>query len=615
MKKIFTLFALLCLLCISGQANAACYIIGEANGNSWNPQVGVELKETETGSNIYTGEVTLSSDKYIGVADMLLTNDDWDYFNANCRWYPKDGVRTLTAGTKSYMQKSDPGYDNNSWGPTPAGIYNITVNFNDNSILLELLKEDNGLYLRGNEISGWNTGTLLAETETPNVFKAENVTLSGFFKIGSADWSRSYGPADNNTLVTIGTPITLSNSGGSKNLYLDGTYNATVTLDLTGENPVITITGDKTASGVYLKGDVNGWSDNADWQFTSLGAGVYELEKTMLASDGKFKITANGAWYGAESTSFGGPFEVSTSGNDMALPENSIVSKFTFTIAEDGKSTLSITEGVLDNNLYLRGNVTNWKVNDAYKFTETETAGIYTLENVKLQGYFKIADSLWKNYNIGGKDDGFVEVGEDVIVANSNTSVNFYLDGTYQCSLITLDLTGEEPVLTIEGETTNSGIFLYGAFNEWGAADDMADWEFIDNGEGIYTLEKEVLASDGAFCININGENAGTSTAQVIIYGDTYTLDGKQNMTLPVSTRTESFELLISDENAAYLTVNMGEEPSEPEQDPSAVEQINASSNASAEYFNLQGVKVSTDKLSNGIYIKKQGSKTTKVIL
>ena len=86
-------------------------------------------------------------------------------------------------------------------------------------------------------------------------------------------------------------------------------------------------------------------------------------------------------------------------------------------------------------------------------------------------------------------------------------------------------------------------------------------------------------------------------------------------MTLPVSTRTESFELLISDENAAYLTVNMGEEPSEPEQDPSAVEQINASSNASAEYFNLQGVKVSTDKLSNGIYIKKQGSKTTKVIL
>lgn len=504
-------------------------------------------------------------------------------------------------------------------GPKEDTYYEITLDDKGKLAVNPAFVNENasGYFIYGNELNNWSKSTEyeLLKTGTDKVYELKNVKLSGYFKIGTADWSESFGPADNSTMVKIGEATTLVNSSESKNLFLDNTYNATVTLDMTGENPVITITGEKTASGVYLKGEVNGWSDNADWQFTSLGAGVYELEKTMLASDGKFKITANGAWYGAESTSFGGPFEVSTSGNDMALPENSIVSKFTFTIAEDGKSTLSITEGVLDNNLYLRGNVTNWKVNDAYKFTETETAGIYTLENVKLQGYFKIADSLWKNYNIGGKDDGFVEVGEDVIVANSNTSVNFYLDGTYQCSLITLDLTGEEPVLTIEGETTNSGIFLYGAFNEWGAADDMADWEFIDNGEGIYTLEKEVLASDGAFCININGENAGTSTAQVIIYGDTYTLDGKQNMTLPVSTRTESFELLISDENAAYLTVNMGEEPSGPEQDPSAVEQINASSNASAEYFNLQGVKVSTDKLSNGIYIKKQGSKTTKVIL
>lgn len=37
--------------------------------------------------------------------------------------------------------------------------------------------------------------------------------------------------------------------------------------------------------------------------------------------------------------------------------------------------------------------------------------------------------------------------------------------------------------------------------------------------------------------------------------------------------------------------------------------------NAPVEYYNLQGVKVAADNLSNGIYIKRQGSKATKVVV
>lgn len=628
MKKIYYIFSVICFLCLCGQANAACYIIGEANGNSWNPQTGVELTETGAGTKIYTGEITLSSNKYIGVADMLLTDDNWNYFNSNCRWYPKDGVRGITVGTKSYMQKNDPGYDNNSWGPTTAGVYNVTVDFNDNSLLLELLKEDNGLYLRGNEISGWETGTLLAETETPNIFKAENVTLSGFFKIGSSDWSKSYGPADNNALVTIGTPITLSNSGESKNMYLDGTYNATVVLDLTGESPVVTITGEKIASGVYLKGDMNSWSDNSDYQFTSLGGGVYELEKSILASQGKFKITANGLWYGADATAYDSEFEVTTWGGDMSLPEGTATSKFRFVISDDqSKGTLAITQGAIKEGIYLMGNVNSWNTEDEYKFTETETADIYKLENVRLQGYFKIADALWKDINIGGNGDGFLEVGETIECLNSSESVNFYLDGTY-IATITLDLTGDAPTILLEGEQTTSGIFIYSAANQWGESEDIAEWEFIDCGEGIYILEKELLASDGEFCMNVNGVTVGATTATEIEYGNTYTLNGNQNLTLPADTRAESFEVLITDNGTVYISIIQGEEPTEPNEptEPSeptepenpgssAVEQINASNSNTVEYFNLQGIKISADKLSNGIYIKKQGTKTSKVVL
>lgn len=38
-------------------------------------------------------------------------------------------------------------------------------------------------------------------------------------------------------------------------------------------------------------------------------------------------------------------------------------------------------------------------------------------------------------------------------------------------------------------------------------------------------------------------------------------------------------------------------------------------SNAPVEYYNLQGVKVSADNLSNGIYVKRQGSKATKFVV
>ena len=45
----------------------------------------------------------------------------------------------------------------------------------------------------------------------------------------------------------------------------------------------------------------------------------------------------------------------------------------------------------------------------------------------------------------------------------------------------------------------------------------------------------------------------------------------------------------------------------------SAIEDIAADANAPVEYYNLQGVKVANPE--NGIFIKKQGSKATKIVL
>ena len=44
-----------------------------------------------------------------------------------------------------------------------------------------------------------------------------------------------------------------------------------------------------------------------------------------------------------------------------------------------------------------------------------------------------------------------------------------------------------------------------------------------------------------------------------------------------------------------------------------AIEKVEADENAPVEFYNLQGVKVACPE--NGIYIRKQGNKVTKVIL
>lgn len=56
-----------------------------------------------------------------------------------------------------------------------------------------------------------------------------------------------------------------------------------------------------------------------------------------------------------------------------------------------------------------------------------------------------------------------------------------------------------------------------------------------------------------------------------------------------------------------YLTFSYGQKDS----DPSSVADVEVNENAPVEYFNLQGVKVAEP--SNGIFIRKQGSKTSKV--
>ena len=546
-------------------------------------------------------------------------------------WSGKAFTETVNVnGTDFWKMSVDTG-SNTSWnlifnnsngqtvdmkGPSSDTYYEVTKGGSKGLVataITDLNPNATGIYLYGNEINAWSLDASyeFQKTDTENVYTLENVTICGFFKIGNKDWSTiNIGADGENKIININEATTLINSGESKNLYTDGTYFVTVILDMTGSAPVVTFSGSKTNSGVYLKGEMTGWGDNNDYQFTSLGAGIYELSKMIPASEGQFKITANGNWYGLPGDSEPMTINYGTTtlgdGKNMILPTNTVAEKFTLTIGEDSSVSLEITECTTDiEGIFLRGNVNNWEVDEAWKFTET-SENVYELKDVKLQGYFKIADAIWKDVNVGSSDGTKLKIGQANYAVNGGDSKNFSLDGTYQCSSIKLDMTGNTPVVTITGEATTSGIFVSSDVNQWCSGDNTAEWELADNGAGYYTIEKNLQDSD--FNIVINNKIYGIEGTETVTidYDESYILvENAQKIALQEETAAGAFEVTISDSGEVLLIVSEGEY--------SGVADITINENKSVEYFTVQGVKV--ENPNNGIFIKRQGNKVSKVIL
>ena len=534
--------------------------------------------------------------------------------NVNGVNYWKMSVDTKTSTTWNIIFNNGNGQTVDMKGPSADTYYEVSKGGSKGltaTTVADMNPNSTGYYLYGNEINSWTIDSSyeFQKTSTDKVYALENVKVCGYFKVGNNDWSVSLGTPNTNTAIVAGTPLTLTNDGGSKNLYTDGTYIATFTLDMRNASaPTLSFTGSKTQSGVYLKGEVNNWSDNADWQFESHGAGVYSLEKSFSADQGKFKITANGYWYGlqtdAEPATLNYGVQALGDGKDMVLPAGTFASKMTVTIKEDSSVEINTEEGVLIPGLFLRGTVNGWAADEAYKFTEV-SENVYELRDIRLQGSFKIADSQWAKHNYGSSDGAKIKVGQVNYLVNGGDSKNMNLNGTYQCSLIKLDISGNSPVLTISGEATTSGIFV--TSNALG--NNNEEWEFEDNGAGYYTLENNL--QDQVFNIVVNGKSYGMPAGEssMIEFDETYTLaENGQSIAIAEGTAIGFFEVTISDNGKEVLLM-----ASEGEYDEnSAITEVNAE-NAKVEYYNLQGVKVA--RAEKGIFIKKEGAKTTKVVM
>ena len=124
MKKYYLLL-MMALVLATLPARAAIYMVGNTPFGNWNPGNGVEM--TELADGVYTYTANISGTVWFVFADGL--DSDWNTFNANYRYGPKNGSEEVAIGNTYKTQKSN---NNHSYKFTGNGIdYTFTLNVND----------------------------------------------------------------------------------------------------------------------------------------------------------------------------------------------------------------------------------------------------------------------------------------------------------------------------------------------------------------------------------------------------------------------------------------------------------------------------------------------------
>ncbi len=184
--------------------------------------------------------------------------------------------------------------------------------------------------------------------------------------------------------------------------------------------------------GIYLMGSMNEWKEKAEYKFTanSASSGEYMLDTTLAANDEiKVKKVAgsNATWYPAENYTV----DASHAGNVTIYFKETYDEMwkdfggyFYIQVKSEQQETTKAQEttgGDTSTDYYLAGDMNEWSVNAAYKFTANSAApGEYVLNNVSLTTGQKFK----------------------VVKAEGTKIVAYYPDGENNDYVVTTDIAG-----------------------------------------------------------------------------------------------------------------------------------------------------------------------------
>lgn len=244
-------------------------------------------------------------------------------------------------------------------------------------------------------------------------------------------------------------------------------------------------------------------------------------------------------------------------------------------------------------NYYAVGGFQDWNVEEPAEFTYAD--GVYTLvaEGASTMKISTMAGN-WEDFNsatIG--PDGEVQNG--VIPFAVKPDYEFVLD--YQANwTVTIDQANKTIKFTTTDPKPVAEVYLRGSMNNWEATD---EWKFSTTDGNLYTLDNVSIEAGVEFKIADAGWgsiNYGTNDAIAPNTPATLVYNGS-NCKLTESVENANVEFNLSDKTLTFTT-------------GSGINAID-SDNASAVYYNLQGVRVANPTEGN-IYIVKKGAKVSK---
>lgn len=419
----------------------------------------------------------------------------------------------------------------------------------------------------------------------------DELTSGSDFKIATADWSLQFG--SETTELRFDTPM-ICVAGDGHNIPTANVAGVTLVFDYTNISaPELTAVPD-----LYLAGDFNSWSNTDSSKKFKREGNLYTLSVSELS--GKFRIAAGITpnW----TVEFGGQSDmeldkdydcIAGSGNDMSLKDDYGAVDITFNKATKKIRVSGIKADDGKTEFYLAGAVNGWASdNSAYKFDYRN--GVYVLELEKLSGEFKVVTADW------GKQYGCRStISYDKVYAAelAASGLNMKLaEAVGNDVIIMFDYQNQ----TIE-VTGMPGLYLIGDFNNWGISPLYA----FSYADGVYTLTTHDFSGEFKVSNSDYSLQLGTDLSSSFGLDNNYPLvetgqtDGNISFGGAGSrASTQRIKLTLMANGTPGVTTSINDV---------------TDSDAPAEYFNLQGIKVAHP--ASGIYIRRQGLKVDKIAI
>ncbi len=245
-------------------------------------------------------------------------------------------------------------------------------------------------------------------------------------------------------------------------------------------------------------------------------------------------------------------------------------------------------------NYYAVGGFQGWNVEEPAQFTFAD--GVYTLvaEGASTMKISTLAGD-WDSFNSATIAPSG-EAADGVMPFEVKADYEFVLDYLANWT-VTIDNSKKTIKFTTNDARPEVDVYLRGGMNTWEAVD---EWKFTTTDGNVFTLDNVSIEAGVQFKVADSSwgtVNYGTSEAIAPNTTVTLTYNGS-NCVLTESVENATVEFNLTDKTFKVVT-------------GSGIEAI-GSENASAVYYNLQGVKVANPAEGN-VYIVKKGSKVSKV--